>query len=309
MRLGFNIPNVGPVASAENIVKVAQQAEALGYHTIWTTERLLVPVNPTTGWRGVEGLAIPEQYKTQLDPLDSLAYAAGVTKRVRLGTSALDLPYYNPALLARRLTTIDHLSCGRLTVGLAQGWCPEEFEAAGASMKGRGARADEALALMHAIWKDDPIQFHGKHFSIPMSTIQPKPVQKPHPPILLAALSESSLKRVARLADGWLPVGLSVPAMRQMWEDIKRMATEAGRDVSELQIVVKANFTFTPDRQGDGRTIFVGSEDEIRHDIAAVREMGVHEIEFDPSTGAQGNTLESWLDSMERIRELAESAA
>jgi probable F420-dependent oxidoreductase len=305
MRLGFNLPNVGPVAGDENIATVARRAEALGYHTLWTTERVLVPVDPMTGWRGSKELPIPEQYKLQLDPLDSLAYAAGVTERVRLGTSALDLPYYNPVLLARRLTTIDILSRGRLTVGLAQGWCPEEFEAVGASMKERGSRADEALAVMHTIWKDDPIEFHGKYYSIPKSTIQPKPVQKPHPPIIMAAFAQSSLRRVANLADGWLPVSLPVPVMKQRWGEIQGMAREAGRDPSELQLVVKANFTIAADPLGEGRTIFVGSEDEIRRDIAAVREMGADEIEFDPSTGAQGNTLKSWLEAMERMRELA----
>jgi probable F420-dependent oxidoreductase len=309
MKLGFNVPNLGPVASAENIARVAQRAEELGYDSIWTTERVLVPVNPSSGYGGMEGVPIPEQYKVQFDPLDSLAYVAAITKRVRLGPSVLDLPFYNPAMLARRLTTIDQLSGGRLTIAFGQGWCPEEFEACGVEMRQRGPKADEFLQVLHTIWKEDPVEFRGKYFSIPKSTIQPKPVQKPHPPIFLAAFAPSAMKRVATMADGWIPVGLPVPAMKQMWEGIQSMARGAGRESSELKLIVRANFSIMPEPMDDSRWIFMGSENQIRQDIAAVREMGADEIEFDPTVGAQGNSLESWLDGMERIRELAAAAA
>jgi probable F420-dependent oxidoreductase len=305
MRLGFNVPNLGPTTGTENIAKVSQRGEELGYDTLWSTERLLVPVNSSSGYGGMAGVPIPEQYKIQTDPLDVLSFLAAITRRPRLGTSVLDLPFYNPVVLARRATTIDILSGGRLCLGLGQGWSPEEFEAVGASMKTRGPRADEALKLMHQIWKDDPVAFKGKYFSLPLSTIQPKPIQKPHPPIYLAAFAPRALKRVATMADGWLPVGLPVPAMKQMWESVLAMAKEAGRDPSQMELIVRANFAFTPERLGDDRMIFMGSEQQIKDDIQAVRELGAAEIEFDPTTGPQGDSLQSWLDSMEKIRELA----
>jgi probable F420-dependent oxidoreductase len=305
MRLGFNVPNLGPAANPENVIKIAQKAEELGYDSVWTTERLLVPVNPVGGYGGMAGLPIPEQYKIQLDPLDTLSVVAAVTKRARLGTSVLDLPFYNAALLARRLTTIDVFSGGRLTVGLGLGWCPEEFDAVGVSMRQRGKRADEALELMHAVWKKDPVEFQGKFWKIPPSHMQPKPVQKPHPPILMAAYAPAAMKRVATKADGWLPVGLPVPAMQQMWQAIQAMAKEAGRDPSELQLIVRANVSITPEPAPDGRFIFTGSEDQIKQDISAVRELGADEVHFDPTTGAQGETAQSWSESIERIRELA----
>lgn len=305
MRMGFYVPNLGPVAGADNILKVAQKAEELGYDSLWTTERLLVPVNPRTGYGGFEGVPIPEPYKVQLDPLDTLSVLAAVTRRARLGVSVLDLPFYAAALLARRLTTIDVFSGGRLTVGLGVGWCPEEFDAVGVSMRQRGRRADEALQLMHAVWKEDPVEFQGKYWRIALSYINPKPIQKPHPPILMAAYAPAAMKRVARMSDGWLPVGLPVPAMKQMWEGIQGMAREAGRDPSELELVVRANFSIIPEAQGESGMIFTGPEDKIRQDIKEVRELGAQEIQFDPTTGPQGATLESWLESMERIRELA----
>jgi probable F420-dependent oxidoreductase len=305
MRLGINIPNLGPATSAENILKVAQRAEELGYDTIWTTERLLVPVDSSAGYGGMPGVPIPEQYKIQTDPLDTLSFAAAVTKRIGLGTSVLDLPFYNPVVLARRITTVDILSGGRVRVGMGQGWSPHEFEAAGVPMKQRGPRADEAIDIMHTIWKDDPVEFKGKYFSIPQATIQPKPIQKPHPPIYLAAFAPSAMKRVATRADGWLPVGLPVPAMQQMWDAIKGMARDAGRNPDDLKLIVRANFSFQPQMMGEGRMIFTGSDQEIKDDIKAVRELGADEIEFDPTTGGNGETIRDWLDSMEKLRELA----
>jgi alkanesulfonate monooxygenase SsuD/methylene tetrahydromethanopterin reductase-like flavin-dependent oxidoreductase (luciferase family) len=172
-------------------------------------------------------------------------------------------------------------------------------------MKQRGARADEALDVMHTIWKDDPVEFKGRFYSVPASTIQPKPVQKPHPPVYMAAYAPGSMKRVATKADGWLPVALPVPAMQQMWEAIKGMAREAGRNPDELELIVRANTSFQPQALGEGRFIFTGSDQEIKDDIKAVRDLGADEIEFDPTTGGNAETIEDWLDSMEKLRELA----
>jgi len=209
MRLGFNIPNLGPAASAENIARVAQRAEALGYDTVWVTERLLWPINPQTPYAGSPDGSLPEPYQHCLDPLDSLTHAAAHTSRIGLGTSVLDMPYYNPVLLARRLTTLDVLSGGRLRVGLGQGWSQDEFDATGASMKTRTSRGDEFLEVLHAIWKTDPAEYSGRHFRLPKSIIQPKPVQKPmpiwiasspNPELIGEKRFRRALARVARLA-------------------------------------------------------------------------------------------------------------
>ena len=241
MKIGFAVPNIGPVATPEAIVKVAQRAEALGYHSLWTVERLLWPVHPQTPYPATPDGLLPEPYKHVLDPVETLTFAAAHTKAIRLGTSVLDMPYYNPVSLARRLTTLDVVSNGRLTVGLGLGWSKDEMEAAGADMKERGARADEFLQVLKAIWTSDPAEFHGKHFHLPKSYIGPKPVQKPHPPIILAAFAPPALKRLATMADGWNPVGVPVEGMAQMFSSIQQMAKEAGRDPATLQMIVRGN--------------------------------------------------------------------
>lgn len=304
MRLGFNVPNLGPAAGPENIVKVAQRAEALGYDTVWVTERLLWPIDPQTPYAGTPDGSLPEVYKIQLDPLDALTYAAAHTSRIGLGTSILSMPYYNPVLLARRLTTLDVLSGGRLRVGLGQGWSQDEFDATGASMKTRTSRADEFLEVLHAIWKNDPAEFEGRHFRLPKSIIQPKPVQKPHPPIYLAAFSPRALKRIAELGDGWNPVAIPVDGMKQMWEGVKSVAKEAGRDPNELELVVRANLMITPEPISENRWIFTGSLDQIKGDIHACREIGAAEVHFDPVFSPEGTSVDGFLKVAEQMREL-----
>ncbi len=121
MKVGFALPNIGPVGTAEAVSKVAQRAEALGYDSLWTVERLLYPVKPQTPYPATPDGLLPEPYKYVLDPLEALTFAAGQTKKIALGTSVLDIPYHNPVMLARRVTTLDVLSNGRARLGLGLG--------------------------------------------------------------------------------------------------------------------------------------------------------------------------------------------
>ena len=189
------------------LAQIASRAEEIGFDSVWTTERLLFPLEPSAPYPVADGV-IPDVYKTSLEPLDSLTFVAGQTSRIGLGVSVLNLPWYNPALLARRLTTIDVLSRGRLRVGFGIGWSPEEYKAVGSAWNVRGKRFAEALQALKTIWTTDPVEFHGEFFDIPRSVIGPKPVQKPHPPIYLAAYTPPALERVARDSNGWNPVGI-----------------------------------------------------------------------------------------------------
>ena len=305
MRLGFQLPNIGPAASPQAIVQVARRAEELGYDSLWLTERLLFPIEPQSPYPGTPDGSLPEEYKINLDPLESLTYAAAHTSRIALGTSVLDIPYYNPVMLARRLTTLDVLSGGRLRVGLGLGWSKDEYDAVGAPMKQRGRRADEFIGVLKAIWTTDPVEFQGEFYQLPKSVILPKPVQKPHPPIYLAAYSAGALKRAATMANGWNPAGVPVDGMKQMMEGIKGMAQEAGRDPSDVALVVRANLLVTDEALGEDRWIFTGSTDQIKADIAATREMGAAELFFDPTFSPDGVSVEGFLSRMEQIRELA----
>jgi probable F420-dependent oxidoreductase len=220
-------------------VGVARRAEDLGFDSLWVLDRILWPVNPRAPYPIGDG-SLPVQYKNVLDPVETLMFAAAQTSRIALATGVLNLPWYNPVLLARRLTSLDILSRGRLRVGFGIGWSPDEYEAAGAPWQDRGKRADESIEVLKKIWTTDPVEFEGKYYRIAKSFIGPKPVQKPHPPIYMAAFTPSAMKRVAAEANAWLPVGIPLSGVGAMFDAIKNMAKEAGRDSSALELIVTA---------------------------------------------------------------------
>ena len=361
MKVGFGLPQMGPAASLDAVVKAAQRAEELGYDSVWVVERLLYPLKPQTPYPATPDGSLPDIYKRVLDPLATLTFLAAKTSRVGLGTSVLDMPYYNPAMLARQLTTLDVLSQdynpamlarqlttldvlsqdynpamlarqlttldvlsqdynpamlarqlttldvlsqGRLRLGLGLGWSKDEYDAVGATFKGRGARADEFIHVLKAIWTTDPVEFQGKFYHIPKSIIQPKPVQKPHPPIYLASFSEAALKRVAKLADGWNPVGIPVDGMGQMFQEVKEMAKAEGRDPSSLRLLVRAHPDITEKPLGKDRWAFAGTLDQIKEDISRCRDLAVEELFFDPIFSPDGQSLDRFLSRMEQMRGL-----
>ena len=302
MKIGFSLPNIGPIGTVEAVTKVAQRAEALGYSSLWTIERLLYPLNLQRPYPGTPDGSLPEIYKHSLDPLEALTFVAGQTKKIRLGTSVLDMPYYNPVVLARRLSTLDFLSNGRLLVGLGLGWSKDEMDATGADITKRGALADEFLQVLNTIWTTNPVEFRGKFYNIPKSYINPKPVQKPHPPIYLGAFVPAALRRLAKVADGWNPVFLPIPVMAQMFESIKQMAKEAGRDPSALGMVVHAILELTDKPLGKERAIFSGSLEQIVDDVRGCAKIGVGEVFFDPGFSPEGQSLAYWLSPLEQLQ-------
>lgn len=302
MRIGYALPNIGPIGTPEAIRATAKKAEALGYDSLWVIERLLWPLQPRTPYPATPDGSLPEEYKLALDPLEALSFAAAVTQKVGLGTSILDIPYYNPVLLARGVATLDVLSGGRTRLGLGLGWSKDEFDAVGARLEERGAYADEFLQVLKLIWTSDPVEFRGKFFQIPKSFIGPKPVQKPHPPIYMAAYVPAALKRLAREADGWNPVGIPVDGMGQMFQSIKDMAKAAGRDPSQLRLIVRANLYITEKPLGQDRFIFTGTLKQIREDGERCRALGAHELHYDPTFSPGCQDLQRWLGLMDELR-------
>jgi probable F420-dependent oxidoreductase len=303
MRVGITLPNLGPSANATAVKHGAQHAERLGYDSLWVMDRLLYPVTPRTAYPATPDGSLPEFYQQVLDPLESLTFAAAHTSRVALGTSILDIPFYHPVVLARRLTTLDVLSGGRLRVGFGLGWSDDEFQAVGASAKERGARADEFLQVLKTIWTTDPVTFQGQHFQVPPSIIGPKPVQKPHPPIYLAAYVSAALKRAATVANGWMPNGIPLEAMPQMLAQFHAMAAAVGRHPAELEVIVVASVHMTQRPRAENRPVFTGSREQVSADIAGFRDLGANEIIFELDLSPPIGDI---LATMERLRGLVE---
>jgi probable F420-dependent oxidoreductase len=280
MRLGFALPQIGAFAGPEPVAAIAQRAEALGYDSLWVLDRLLWPVKPQAPYPVGDG-SLPEVYKRALDPVETLTFAAALTRKIALGTSILNMPWYNPVLLARSLTSLDVLSGGRLRVGLGIGWSPDEYIAAGSTWNERGKRMDESIKALKAIWTTDPVEFQGAYYRIPKSFINLKPVQKPHPPIYMAAFTPPAMQRVAREANGWFPVGIPIAAIPQMFDGIRQMAREAGRQPDEIELIVRGHVELTDKAADKGRGDFTGNLEQIAEDIAATRSLGAAELLFD----------------------------
>jgi hypothetical protein len=147
--------------------------------------------------------------------------------------------------------------------------------------------------------------YHGKYFDIPKSIINPKPVQKPHPPIYLAVYAPGSLRRAATVSVGWNPVFLPLDAMQQMLGAVKGMAREAGRDPADVQFIVRVNYHLTPQPLGDDRFIYYGTREQIKADIDATRALGADEMFFDPTFSPLGETVEGYLAELEEMKKLA----
>jgi len=307
MRFGFALPQVGSAAEPEALVMVAKRAEDLGFDSLWVLDRILWPLNPRAPYPLGDG-SLPVQYKSVLDPLETLTFAAAHTDRIALGTGVLNLPWYNPVLLARRLTTLDILSGGRLGVGFGIGWSPDEYEAVGVTWHERGKRADESIKAIKKIWTTDPVEFQGKYYRIPKSFIGPKPFQKPHPPIYMAAFTGSAMKRVATEANGWLPVGIALSSVGEMFEGIKRMAKDAGRDPSALELIVGAGLEIhkTPIRKD--RVDFTGTLEQIAEDMTTARELGAAEIVINAQFSPGVETVKDLLARMEDLWRIAKRA-
>ncbi|WP_433338543.1 TIGR03619 family F420-dependent LLM class oxidoreductase [Spirillospora sp. CA-294931] len=303
MLIGFAVPVSGGWATPANQVLIAEQAEQLGYHSIWTLQRLVNPAasgDPT--------------YRNVPDPLVTLAYLAGVTSRVRLGVAIVNMPFVPPPLLAKQAATLDHVSGGRLDLGLGLGWMPEEFAASGVSMRRRGARAEEYLAALRTLWHDEVSEFHGEFYDIPPVRFDPKPLQSPEPPLLLGGTSEPALRRAGRLASGWISSSQADLAQIGRAIDIVRESAEkAGRDSSQLRFVCRGAVRVRLDGSAGGpgqRRPLTGTYDQIRGDFQMLEAQGVTELfidlNFDPDL--TGPAADPW-DTMYLAREALQAFA
>ena len=304
MRSGVILPSLGAGVGPTELLHAAQRAEELGYANLWVAERLLYPVAPRSAYPATPDGILPRFYQHALTPMETLAYVASHTQRIGLGTSVLLMPLHNPVMLARQIASLDVLSGGRARVGLGQGWSVDELEAGGGMTIKRGPRADEYIQVLETIWTTDPAEFAGEHYTLPRSILQPKPIQRPHPPIYLAAYTPSALTRVARLANGWMPSGVSLAAVGPMMDGIRRQARQAGRDADRLELLVWAFLDIRAQRAGEGRPDWVGSLDEVRHDVETARRLGVTEIIFAPGYATGELSLETYFSLLDRLSEL-----
>jgi probable F420-dependent oxidoreductase len=309
MKAGILLPQSGGSATTENVLYIAKKAEREGLNSVWVFERLLWPLEPKTPYPGTPGGSLPVQYQNVLDPLETLSYLAGNTDRISLGTCLIDMLFHNPVVLARRFATLDVLSHGRVVAGLGIGWSKDEYEVSGVPYKDRGERANEFLQLLKRMWTDEVVEFKGRFYSIPTSKIGPKPVQKPHPPILLGGFSPKTFLRIVNYADGWIPVAGFGPLeqLEQAINALREGARKADKDPSKIRVfmltypnVLDSSPSFSNSSQGQ-RLPMTGTTDQIGTDIDQIRAMGVEHIIFGHAFSSIGKDMKKMIEITKQL--------
>lgn len=236
MDFGIAFANTGPFAQPGPAAEFAAAAEAAGFESLWTVEHVVVPkgyestypYDPSGRMPGGEESPIP-------DPLIWLAYVAAATSRIRLATGILIVPQRNPVVLAKELATLDQMSGGRMELGIGVGWLEEEFDAIGVPFRGRGARTDEYVAAMRALWADGPASFHGDLVDFDDCILLPSPVSGSIP-VHVGGHTEVSARRAGRLGDGYFPGKGSHEELAQLFDVVRASAEEHGRDPDAVQL-------------------------------------------------------------------------
>jgi len=222
--------------TAMDPVSLAREAEARGFRSLYLPEHTHIPTSrrtpPPTGEK-----VLAEEYKRTLDPFVSLAAAAAVTSRIRLGTAVCLVAQRDPIVLAKEVATLDLLSGGRVVLGVGFGWNCEEMESHGVDFRRRRALVREKVLAMQALWADDKARFHGELVRFEESWSWPKPLQRPRPPILIGGAPGPKLfAHIAEYADGWMPIGGA--GVRAALPDLRHAVASAGRDPARLEVVL-----------------------------------------------------------------------
>lgn len=311
MKLGLCLPQLGPFAGQDAVRGFAESAEALGFHSLWVQEHLFYP-QPADGYAGAPGMPWPEAYAELLSPLELLAFVAGITGHITLGTSILVTAYHRPLALAKQAATLDVLSGGRFRLGLGLGWCEQEYQLMDTPFAARGPRSRDFIRALLCCLGPDPVSYNGAFFDIPPCRTSPKPV---HGSLGLISgfWSEAGLRRTAEHCDAWMPSGMGLAEAVAGINAINGMARDDyGRAPLDLIYRVFA----APELAGVDAIApaplaptWTGSVDNMCSGVERAAAAGVSELIIDTSFFAENPGVAGWLAQPEFFAPLLEVAA
>ena len=310
MQIGFNAPTAGPLSAVDQMVRLVVEAEAMGFDYATFSDHVVIPTDITAKYPYSSTGEFPAGARAERhEQLVQMAFVAGRTSRLRLVSSVMVVPHRPAVLTAKMLSSIDVLSNGRLVVGIGAGWLREEFEAIDApDFAARGTVTDEYLLAFKELWTNPRPRFAGKHVRFDNILLDPKPAQKPHPPIWVGGESGPALRRTARLGDGWYPIGTN-PA--NPLDSLKRFSTQVarlralvareGRKAGDVALALRVTVfgEAAPATADDGEPrLFAGKPAKIAADIRSLRDLGVGHLDF----GFAGASVDEMLGEMQRFR-------
>jgi probable F420-dependent oxidoreductase len=284
MKIGFSLLNNWGIEDVQALVGLAERVEELGFDSVWVHDHVFNVGHVLDRIGG----------RPYYEPLTLLSFVAARTRRVRLGTSVLVLPYHNPIRLAKTAATLDVLSGGRLILGVGVGAIDNEMEAMGTAFKERGAFTDEAIAVMRTLWSEEDPRFDGKYSRFAGMKFSPKPIQRPIP-IVIGGVSRAAIRRAARVGDGWQPLGLSPEALGQGIAALHEELRACGRDAAKVPVSIAMSITTSTPRR-----YALGTEPkEIARNARAYAALGVETLIISANTSDPGEAR-SVLDMVAR---------
>ncbi len=311
MEYGFYLPSGGPAAQPDALASIAKQGDKLGFFCMVMPDHVVQPRSVESQYPYSITGSLLKSHETaveeRLEQVTTLAFLAGITEQIKLVTSVMIIPYRNPILTAKMLSTLDMLSKGRLILGAGVGWMEEEFELLDTEpFAERGAVTNEYLKAFIELWTSDNPTFEGKYVKFSDITFLPKPVQKPYPPIWIGGGSRPAIRRAAQIGDCWHPVG-AIPAAPLEPEELaehlvvlRSDAEKVGRDPSTIQVSVKAPLYDANDHSGPRRR-FTGTSDEVRQDVQTYADVGVTHLIFDFRAGSASQTEDRMAQFAEEV--------
>ena len=311
MEYGFYLPSGGPAAQPDALASIAKQGDKLGFFCMVMPDHVVQPRSVESQYPYSITGSLLKSHETaveeRLEQVTTLAFLAGITEQIKLVTSVMIIPYRNPILTAKMLSTLDMLSKGRLILGAGVGWMEEEFELLDTEpFAERGAVTNEYLKAFIELWTSDNPTFEGKYVKFSDITFLPKPVQKPYPPIWIGGGSRPAIRRAAQIGDCWHPVG-AIPAAPLEPEELAKHlvvlrsdAEKVGRDPSTIQVSVKAPLYDANDHSGPRRR-FTGTSDEVRQDVQTYADVGVTHLIFDFRAGSASQTEDRMAQFAEEV--------
>lgn len=292
MQIGFNLPVSGPMATPAVMAETARLGESLGFDYLTMTDHIALPDTSAPGYPYSEtGEFYSPDPGHRVEQLTAASWVAAKTDRIRLVLAVMVVPHRPAVVTAKMLATIDVLSAGRLVVGIGAGWLKVEIDAVATTpFAERGAVTDEYMDACRVIWTQERPSFHGKYVSFDGLLMDPKPVQKPHPPIWVGGESGPSMRRAARIGDAWYPIGSNnahlldtLPRLTAGIARLRSLTAAAGRDPAAVGVVyrIKRHGHAAPPATDGNRRLFTNGIDNVISDIHALREIGVTALDFD----------------------------
>ena len=310
MQIGFNLPNSGPLSEVGAMTHIATQGEAMGFDYLTMTDHVVLPDTKVPGYPYSESGQFYEEAPIERhEQLIGMAWIAAKTSRIRLVAAVLVVPHRPAVLAAKMLATLDVLSGGRLVVGIGAGWLKTEFDAVVTPpFPERGAVTDEYIDAFRLLWTEHAPRFAGRYTKFDGIVLEPKPVQRPHPPIWVGGEGPAALRRAARIGNAWYPIGSNnqhlldtLPRLKAGIARLRKATMDAGRDPGAVEVAfrVKRYIAAVPPKASDGeRRLFSGSEADLIADLRALRDMGVTAIDIDFGRP----TAEAVIAEMKRFR-------